>query len=191
MKKEYVYGLIGILIGAVCTALIILFAKGQWDFSINIIDLLMLMATVMLSITVVYLSKSLDKKDVIRDVVVKDIEHLCDIYLANSEVISKLQKQELSLDEAKSEVNMIFHKGDLVIDMICSEFQKSFPKFHKEKKDALMNITTSYYKWLTGGDLMNDKAFTVSLNFQREHETQLLNTIKAIRLIQFEFVDKA
>lgn len=188
MKEKHIYGLIGLIIGGIIVALCILCFKGHMDFSINIIDLVMSLATIYLSIAVVYLSKSLDKKDIIRDLVVTDIEELCSIYQNNSEVIAKLEAKTIELKDAREEINMNFHKGDLVIDLITAEIKESFPKFNKSNVDILVRLTTGYYKWLTGGNLMNQKNFTVDLNFQKEHETVLRNTIKSLKLLKHQLV---
>lgn len=178
----------GVLTGAILTALVNQWCGLKWDNIINIIDFATLLATIGLSVAVVYLSKSLDKKDIIRDLVANDIEELCSIYQSNSVTIEKLDTKTLNLQEARDEVNMNFHKGDLVIDLITEEIKESFPKFNKKNEDILLRLTTGYYKWLTGGDFMTKKNFTVNLNFQKEHETVLRNTIKSLKLLKHQLV---
>ncbi len=188
MREKHIYGLVGFIIGAICTSLCVLSLKGKMDFTINIIDLIMSLATISLSVAVVYLSKSLDKKDIIRDLVVADIEELCSIYQSNAAIIEKLDSKGINLQEARDEVNMNFHKGDLVIDLITAEIKESFPKFSKKNEDILLRRTTGYYKWLTGGDLMTKKNFIVDLNFKKEHETVLRNTIKSLKILKHQLV---
>lgn len=188
MREKFTYCVIGVLTGAILTALVSQWCELKWDNTINIIDFATLLATIGLSVAVVYLSKSLDKKDIIRDLVANDIEELCSIYQSNSVTIEKLDTKTLNLQEARDEVNMNFHKGDLVIDLITEEIKESFPKFNKKNEDILLRLTTGYYKWLTGGDFMTKKNFTVDLNFQKEHETVLRNTIKSLKLLKHQLV---
>lgn len=188
MSEKWLYSVIGLIMGGTISALAILFAKCQWDFNLNIIDLLTLFATILLSFVVVYFTKSLDKKDLIRDLVVTDIEELCSIYQNNADIISKLDGKQLELKEAREEVNMNFHKGDLVIDLITEEIKESFPNFNKNNEGLLVRLTTGYYKWLTGGVFMTKKSFSVDLDFQKKHETELRNTIKSLKLLKHKLV---
>lgn len=93
---KYLIGLFGFLSGCFVSAMVILLMQGIWDFKVNIVDLLMLVATIVLSIAVIYLTKALNKKDIVRDLVVTDLKELSVLYEHNSEIFSKLQKGDTS-----------------------------------------------------------------------------------------------
>ncbi len=144
----------------------------------------MLVATIVLSIAVIYLTKALNKKDIVRDLVVTDLKELSVLYEHNSEIFSKLQKGEIQLEAARKEVRMIFHKADLIIDCINKEIKESFPKFLEKTKGVnLLELTTTYYKWVTGGEFFDEKKFQVTTEFLKSHETSLYNTTSSIKLI--------
>ena len=144
----------------------------------------MLVATIVLSITVIYLTKALNKKDIVRDLVVTDLKELSILYEHNSEIFSKLQKGEIQLEVARKEVRMIFHKADLIIDCINKEIKESFPKFLEKTKGVnLIELTTTYYKWVTGGEFFDEEKFQVTTEFLKSHETSLYNTTSSIKLI--------
>ena len=177
---KYLIGLFGFLSGCFVSAMVILLIQGIWDFNVNIVDLLMLVATIVLSIAV----KALNKKDIVRDLVVTDLKELSVLYEHNSEIFSKLQKGEIQLEAARKEVRMIFHKADLIIDCINKEIKESFPKFLEKIKGVnLLELTTMYYKWVTGGEFFDEKKFQVTTEFLKSHETSLYNTTSSIKLI--------
>lgn len=181
---KYLIGLFGFLSGCFVSAMVILLIQGIWDFNVNIVDLLMLVATIVLSIAVIYLTKALNKKDIVRDLVVTDLKELSVLYEHNSEIFSKLQKGEIQLEAARKEVRMIFHKADLIIDCINKEIKESFPKFLEIIKGVnLLELTTTYYKWVTGGEFFDEKKFQVTTEFLKSHETSLYNTTSSIKLI--------
>ena len=149
----------------------------------------MLVATIVLSIVVIYLTKALNKKDIVRDLVVTDLKELSVLYEHNSEIFSKLQKGEIQLEVARKEVRMIFHKADLIIDCINKEIKESFPKFLEKTKGVnLLELTTTYYKWVTGGEFFDEKRFQVTTEFLKSHETSLYNTTSSIKLIIHKLV---
>ncbi len=150
-------------------------------YQINIIDLLMLIATIFLAVAVVYLTRSLEKKDTARDLVTKDLLELCDTLNSNQGILSELSKHNMTLDDAKAEIRMVFHRSDLLTDMVNNEIKESFPKFLTTDKE-IENITTPYWKWLTDGD-MQEANFAISQQFMRAHETQLKQTVAKIRLV--------
>lgn len=183
-SMKYLIGLFGFLSGCFVSAMVILLIQGIWDFNVNIVDLLMLVATIVLSIAVIYLTKALNKKDIVRDLVVTDLKELSVLYEHNSEIFSKLQKGEIQLEAARKEVRMIFHKADLIIDCINKEIKESFPKFLEKIKGVnLLELTTTYYKWVTGGEFFDEKKFQVTTEFLKSHETSLYNTTSSIKLI--------
>lgn len=181
---KYLIGLLSFLSGCFVSAIVILLIQGIWNFNVNIVDLLMLIATIVLSITVIYLTKALNKKDIVRDLVVTDLKELSVLYEHNSEIFSKLQKGEIQLEVARKEVRMIFHKADLIIDCINKEIKESFPKFLEKTKGVnLIELTTTYYKWVTGGEFFDEKKFQITTEFLKSHETSLYNTTSSIKLI--------
>lgn len=185
---KYVYYVISFVAGVVLTIICFLFIEGIWDFKINLIDLLMLIATIVLSVFVLLLTKTLEKKDIVRDIIVKDLTELCKIYANNSNILNSLKKNK-KIEVARANINMNFHKADLLIDCIKSEIKESFPNFSKTIGDGkLVSITDPYYKWLTGGDLMENSKFEVSSSFMKEHETYLNNTISSIKLLIHQLV---
>ena len=175
--------ILSFLAGIVTSALIILFCNGEWDFSINIIDLLMLIATIVLSIVVLYLAKALNKKDIVRDIIINDIKELSSLYEQNSSLFLELQNGKTNLDDTREKVMMVFHKSDLVIDSIREELNESFPKFCEKTKINLVEITTPYYKWVTGGSFLDDKNFQINSEFIKNHQTSLYNTTSSLKLI--------
>lgn len=187
--KNKIQSILIFLSGCIITAFVILFVKGEWDFGINIIDLLMLIATIVLSVGVLYLTKSLDKKDIVRDLIAADLQSLIDLYKHNSDIFIKLQNGEIDLDTARKEVRMVFHKADLIIDCINEEVKESFPEFLKKVDDVdLLKLTSKYYKWVTGGDFFEDEKFKVLTEFVKNHETYLYNTLSSIKLITHKLV---
>lgn len=190
MLEKILYGFIGFLLGIIITTLIFLFIPCQWDYEINIIDFLTLIATIALSVAVVYLTKSLDKKDIVRDMLIKDFNELFDIYSTNSDTIKKLNAGEIDINTAREEVKMTFHKGDLVIDCIRQEITESFPKFKKYNNVNFVELTSKYYKWLTDGDFMKTD-FQVTLDFQKSHETILRNTLTTMKIVCHKLIKSA
>lgn len=169
--------IIGVALGIGILALI----KGYICYQINIIDLLMLIATIFLAVAVVYLTRSLEKKDTARELVTADLLELCETLNSNQKTLNKLSSQQINIDEAKTEIRMSFHRGDLLTDMVNSEIKESFPKFLKSEHE-LANLITPYWKWLTDGD-MQEANFTINAQFIRAHETHLRQTIAKIRLM--------
>lgn len=190
MLGKILYGVLGLLVGITLTALVILFVHWQWDFSMNIIDLLTLIATIALSIAIVYLTKILDHKDLIRNMLIEDFDELCNVYRSNSEIIQRLNSGEIDIETAREEIKMTFHKGDLLIDCLRKEINESFPNFKKSNDVNLIELTSKYYKWLTDGDLMKNN-FQVTLEFQKGHETILRNTLTTIKLVSHKLVKSA
>ncbi len=154
---------------------------GCLDYNINIIDALMLVITTALTVSVVYLGNSLNKKNTACDIIVKDLMELCEVYSKNILIIEKLNKQEISLEDAKTDIRMTFHRGDVIIEMITKEIQESFPNFLKDNNE-IQNLPTTYWKWLTDGD-MQDANFKISQSFLKAHETEYRKTVSNIRLI--------
>jgi len=181
--------ILSFLAGIVTSALIVLFCNGKWDFNINIVDLLMLIATIVLSIVVLYLAKALDKKDIVRDIIINDIKELTSLYDHNSELFNELQNGKIDLDDTREKVMMVFHKSDLVIDSIREELNESFPKFCDKTKINLVEITTPYYKWVTGGSFFDDKNFHINSEFMKNHQTSLYNTTSSLKLIIHKLIN--
>ena len=182
MPEKILYGVVGLLIGIVITALVILCVHWQSDYSINIVDFLTLIATMALSVAIVYLTKMLDHKDIVRHMLIADFDELCNIYRTNSDVIQKLNSKDITIDAAREEIKMTFHKGDLLIDCLRQEISESFPDFKKNNTVNLIELTSMYYKWLTDGEFMT-KGFQVSSEFQKAHETKLRHTLTTIKLV--------
>ena len=79
---------------------------------------------------------------------------------------------------------MIFHKADLIIDCINREIEESFPDFFNKTKGVnLLELTTTYYKWVTGGEFFDKKKFQATTEFLKSHETSLFNMTSSIKLI--------
>lgn len=187
-KSIVIWSILSFIVGVSISAIVILFVNAQWDFSLNILDLLMLFITGGLSVVIVYLTKSLDKKTIISDFIVDDFNELCKLYHSNSEIISKLGKNDIDLKMARDEIRMVFHQADLVIDCIRKEVNESMPSFQKYNNDNLVEMTSNYYKWLTDGDIMNDPTFQISVNFQKEHETKVRQTLTALKIFMHKIV---
>ena len=187
--KELLKYASGFAIGTVVILAILSVIKGYIDYEINIIDALMLIITTALTVAVVYLGNSLNKKDVARDIISKDLMELCDVYCKNMSILEQLNKGEISLNDAKADIRMTFHRGDVISDMIIEEINESFPKFLKDKKE-IQNLVTSYWKWLTYGD-MQATGFVISQQFLREHETRVRKTISDIRLVIHRLIKSA
>lgn len=186
MKQAIIYILI-LLCGIAIGCLVPLFISWEWDFQINIVEFVSALSTIILSIVVVFLTKSLDKKDVIRDYIVRDFDELCSLYQTNSDIIAKMTVEGADMIALKDEIRMVFHKGDLVIDCIKQEINESFPKFKNSNDVNLVEITTPYYKWLTDESMMK-KDFRVDIDFQKMHETKLRNTISNLRIVTHKLV---
>lgn len=153
------------------------------DYNVNVIDALMLIATIALSIIVLYLSKRLQNNDIIRDITISDLNDLCDMYKSNSELFKKFKTESQSQEELQKEINMAFDKADLLIDRIDKEFKESFPKMLDYKYNmSLKTITEPYWKWVTDGELM-EKGFKVSPTYIRNHEIQLSNLVGELKLV--------
>ena len=179
--KELLKYASGAAIGIVVTLVILSFIRGCINYEINIIDALMLIITTALTIAVVYLGNSLNKRNVARDIISKDLMELCDVYSRNMSILEQLSKGEISLDDARTDIRMTFHRGDVISDMILEEIKESFPKFLNDK-NSIQNLATSYWKWLTDGD-MQEANFVISQQFLKEHETKVRKTISDIRLV--------
>ena len=185
MKKTLLY-ILGIPALCLLIFVILMMIKGRLQYEVNIIDLCSFFVTIILAIIVVYLTKPLEKKDFARDIISKDLLELCAVYEQNLQILKMLEKKEISLDNARSEVNMTFHRGDIIADMITKEVKESFPSFSLD----IEKITTSYYKGITGGKLQFSD-FQIDNSYQKEHETKLRNTITEIRLIIHRLIKEA
>lgn len=106
---------------------------------------------------------------------------LCEVYSRNILIIEKLSKQEISIADANTDIRMTFHRGDVIAEMITKEINESFPDFLKDKSE-IQNLTTSYWKWLTDGD-MQEADFQISQSFMKAHETEYRKTISNIKMI--------
>ncbi len=179
----------GFVIGIVVILVILSFIKGWLNYEINIIDALMLVITTALTVAVVYLGNSLNKKDMARDIISKDLMELCDVYSRNMWILEQFNKGEISLNDAKADIRMTFHRGDVISDMIIEEIKESFPKFLEDEKE-IQNLATSYWKWLTDGD-MQEADFIISQQFIKEHETRVRKTISEIRLVIHRLIKSA
>ena len=156
--------------------------KGNIAYNINIIDTLMLVITTILTISVVYLGHSLGKKNTACDIITSDLKELCEVYSRNILIIDQLSKQEISLEDARTEIRMTFHRGDVITEMITKEIKESFPKFLKKEEKEIQNLLTPYWKWLTDGD-MQEANFAISQSFIKAHETEYRKTISSIKLV--------
>jgi hypothetical protein len=186
MKVWGLYVLIATVCLSLLGAIILMIIKGSLYYNINIVELCSFLATIALAIVVVYLTKSLEKRDIARDMIAKDLLELCSTYESNVYILEKLEKGELGLDAARSEINMTFHRGDVITDMIFEELKESFPHFNHD----IRNIATPYWKWLTGNDLQKDN-FQISVSFQKQHETNLRKTITDIRIIIHKLIKQS
>lgn len=178
--------IISFVIGIFFSFLAILCVEGIWDFNVNIIDFLMLIATIVLSILVLYLARDLNKKDIakdiIRDSIINDVRELISLYKQNSTLFLELKKSQNKLEETRERIIMIFDKADLEIDSIKRELNEYFPGFWDKAGNNIVEITTPYYKWVTGEKLY-DKNFNINREFIKEHETILNNTTSSLKLI--------
>lgn len=175
------------IIGLTIPSLGIIVRCGIWDFTINIIDLLMLVSTVALSILVIFLAKRLEKKDIVRDIIIKELDELCDTINLHSSYLSALKDKKATIEETQSKVKMAFFNLDLLIDRINKQLEVSFSRFFKNNPSLLQNVTTPYYKWLTGGKLM-EKDFMIDDSFIRDNNTELNKTISDIKLVIHQII---
>lgn len=190
MKRQVIYYILCFFAGSLAIGAIIMCWKGYFDFSINIIDFLMLIVTIVLSIAIIYLSKAIEKEDVVRDILVADINELCTIYFQNTQVLINLQNKQIDIATARAEIMLQFNKIDLIIDCIKEEFSQSFPKFMIDENINLVEITTPYYKWLTGESSLFEKDITIDQKFLKEHETNMRKTTTALKLIVHKLVKR-
>lgn len=181
MRDVFKWGGGVIITGILVTLVILVFIKGYIKYEVNVIDALMLVLTTVLTIAVAYMGNSYDKRSVSRDIISKDLMELCDVYCRNMLVLEQLDKGEISIDDAKSDIRMTFHRGDVISDMIVAEIKESFPKFLKDEKE-IQNIVTPYWKWLTDGE-MQEANFVMSQQFLKEHETKVRKMISEVRLV--------
>lgn len=186
MKTRGPYILIAIVCLPLLSAIVLMIVKGTLCYSINVVELCSFLATIALAIVVVFLTKSLEKREIARDMIAKDLLELCSTYESNVHILEKLEKGKLDLDAARSEINMTFHRGDIITDMISKELQESFPNFNHN----ICNIATSYWKWLTGNDLQESN-FQINASFQKEHETTLRKTITDIRIVIHQLIKQS
>ena len=163
---KYAYGF---AVGIVTTLIVLSIIKGFINYEINIIDALMLVITASLTIAVVYLGNSLNKKGTACDIISKDLIELCDVYCRNILILEQLNKGTISIEDAMTDIRMTFHRGDVIADMITTEIKESFPRFLKDENE-IQNLTTSYWKWLTDGE-MQEADFKVSPNFLKDKST--------------------
>lgn len=155
---------------------------GCCDFTINVIDMLMLLATIALSITALYLSKRFENNDIIKDITISDLKDLCNIYKNNSTLLNSFNTKDQ--ESLTKEIIFNFNKADSLIDQINSQFKESFPKMlnKEETTSHLEKITSPYWKWLTGGELMNDN-FNITPKYIKEHESNLNKVIGELKII--------
>jgi hypothetical protein len=185
---KYIINTFFFLAGCAITALVMLLYYGHFNYEINVIDLLMLIATIALSIIVLYLSKRLENKDIIRDITISDLNDLCDIYKNNSELFDEFDTKSLAQEQLQKKIILNFHKADLLIDRIDSQFKESFPKMlNNHSESRLVTITSPYWKWVTGGELM-EKNFKITPTYIKGHETQLSKVVGELKLTIHQLV---
>ena len=127
MKTRGPYILIAIVCLPLLGAIVLMIVKGTLCYSINVVELCSFLATIALAIVVVFLTKSLEKREIARDMIAKDLLELCSTYESNVHILEKLEKGKLDLDAARSEINMTFHRGDIITDMISKELLQVIP----------------------------------------------------------------
>jgi len=173
--------IISFFLGIFASIIVFLGLNIQWNFSVNIIDLLMLITTIVLSFYVIYLTKRLEKNDIVRDLVIRDIDELCKIYQQNTTYLKELDEDnEKKREDIRRRINLVNHHADLQIDKINDELHIYFPQFFNEIGDnGIMLLTLDYTEWLTGGELM-DKDFIATTNFLKEHDTKLFEMTSQI-----------
>lgn len=173
------------LAGMIVTAFLGCLCLGHIDFKVNIVDLLTLAITATISISVIYLSKMLDKKDVVRNIIVKEVDCLYDHYAKITDYLESVNGDNIK--EVRQAIMMQFFKSDLIIDRINIELKSYFPKYYKSNRLKLNDITTPYYKWLTGGTLMEND-FQLTSEFTRIHATELNKVLSSLKLLIHEII---
>ena len=187
---KYCWNIICFVLGIIVTVITMTLHKWQWDYEVNIISLLSVFVTAILAIIVLYLSKKIEKKDIIRDLIVSDIKDLCKLFSSSSEILNKFEQKNTDLITMQKEIRLMFHRAELIIDRVNKELEESFTMYYKSNKDLILVITSPYYKWLTGEQLYCDN-FTMTEGFMKEHETRLYKVISDLRVSIHKFVKSA
>lgn len=180
---KYWRDLLFLILGVGVTLLLLLFFKGHMDYNVNIINFLSFISTCTLAVFVCFLTKSFNKKDEIRQMVINELKELYHLFETTPQIFLQFERGDIDIEKTHEMVNLVFHKSDLIIDRINKELKISFPKlYNKYNEDFLCQITNKYYRWLTG-DTLFKKDFTVTEQFKKENETNMYNTVSDIILI--------
>ena len=90
MKTWGAYILIAIVCLSLLGTIVLMIVKGTLCYSVNVVELCSFLATIALAIVVVFLTKSLEKREIVRDMIAKDLLELCSTYESNVHILEKL-----------------------------------------------------------------------------------------------------
>lgn len=196
MKRDTVIKLLlllgGIILGLVASAFFCKNSNIDWSF--RIVDIITIIATCIVSIIVIYITKSLDNNDVARQFIIDDLNRLCEIYRNIGEIIDNLHSQSSNPeiikinDEAKKRIQLLFGDGDLLIDQINEEIKVVYNRLDD---GCLRNISENYHKFITDGDLWSQSDYAVSLNFIKDNNDNLNKTIAQIKAKAIDIIKKS
>lgn len=174
--------LVGVIFGVLVSipiVLCILCPYVEMDTTIGLIDSLNLIATVLIAIVIPFsVQKWVDNKKIIRDIIVKDIVSLIDLYFGNTDILESFRDGTIDLETARSKVRKTFHKGDTIIDGLNEQLISA----HLKEKVDLKSITEPYFKYLTNGNLFGSQDFVCDNDFISKHEIELRKTTTQLKL---------
>lgn len=191
IKHNHLLYLICFLLGFLACFFLEHYSILNFIFDVNFAQIFSLLVTLFLAFYIPsVISKKINNKNILRDLIIKDLELLEANYQRNIEVLKLLKDKEISISEAQNKISFIFHEGDLYIDRIQQQLKMSFFPFSKKEKKSLRSMTNEYFTWLTGGDLFTD-SFNIDSKFIQIHQTLLSKNNCAIRLFLHRLCSQA
>lgn len=190
--KSFLIGALFFLLGLIIGVILCKYDVINWAF--NFADIITVLATVIVSIVVIYIAKSFNNDDVARQFIIDDLNKLCNTYINIGKKIDKLHKKVSSEnivainDEAKKRIQLLFGDGDLLIDQINEELKAVYG--HSDDR-YLRDASDEYYRFVTDGDLWSKSDYIVTLEYIKENNERLNNTISKIKKKAIDIIKKS
>jgi hypothetical protein len=143
------------------------------DRSINILEFISLLVTIVIAFAVPFLiKKAIDDKRGIKSLLIKEIEDLIYIIEKNHKIISDLYSEnEPITDSHRDRVREVFFDAELKIDSLKSHIGISYPS-KISLSGGIFDHTIKYKEFLTDGKFMISSYKNIDYDFYREEKNQ-------------------
>lgn len=181
--NKFIWFALGIIVGTILSIPIsycLINVEAYILRQLNLVEFATLLMTIIIAFGIpIYIQTHVDNKKVIKEIIVKDIEALIEIYYDNMSILMQLKQGALKLEDAQQKIRFVFHRGDLIVDGLT----KQLNGIGISKDEILVTeITEAYYKYLTDGSLYDSK-FVIKNDFIHSHEVQLKKVTTALKMV--------